>query len=154
MFKRLKNRCFWISLFVRQNEYHKYSVLFHTLAVTTQTIKAKQYKMITAALLHDIGKPFSAYQKPEDIEDGYFSFTNHEEFSYHIIKNWPFISDYTKNLVRYHYIIRDLGKSKKKGNLSRHYRLKKRYDKLNLDFQKEIALFMSLDDKGKKSFLK
>jgi len=150
MKKRYKKN-FWITLFIKQNNYHKYSVLFHTLAVFTQTIKAKEWKMIPAALLHDIGKPYSAYQKEEDIKNKEYSFTNHEEFSYHIIKKW-YISNYTKNLVRYHYILRDLKKSKEKGLDKRYKRLKKRFDKLEESFKKDLGTFMKLDDKGKKSF--
>jgi len=57
--------------------------------------------MLLAGLLHDIGKPVVAYQKEEDIALGEYSFTDHEEMSYLIIKDWKFVSDYTKKLVRY-----------------------------------------------------
>ena len=54
------------SLFLIQNEWHQHGVLLHTLRVTYYTIKAKDYKLIPAALLHDVGKPFSAFKRDED----------------------------------------------------------------------------------------
>ncbi|SFV66392.1 hypothetical protein MNB_SM-4-1334 [hydrothermal vent metagenome] len=48
--------------------------------------------MIGAGLLHDVGKPFTAFKKDEeDYDFNEWSFTDHEERSYQIIKNWPFI---------------------------------------------------------------
>jgi len=102
----LKN--FIISLFWKQNSWHAHGVFIHTARVTWYIYKMKEFKMIPAAILHDIGKPFVAFQKPEDIIAKEFSFTDHEEVGYQIIKNWPFISEYTKDLVRYHYLIRDI----------------------------------------------
>ncbi|MDA3909707.1 MAG: HD domain-containing protein, partial [Sulfurimonas sp.] len=114
----IKNRILSIpflkSLFFIQNEWHQHGVFLHTLRVTYYTVKAKDLKLISAALLHDVGKPFSAFKKDEgDIVHGEYSFTDHEEVSYKIIENWPFISDYTKNFFRYHYLFRDINKSKK-----------------------------------------
>jgi gamma-glutamylcyclotransferase (GGCT)/AIG2-like uncharacterized protein YtfP len=89
--------------------------LGHTLKVLYGVLKAKDYKYIAVAILHDIGKPFVAYQDEEDILVGEYSFTDHEEKSYEIVKNWFFLSQWTKNLIRYHYIIRDIKNSKRKG---------------------------------------
>ena len=55
------------SLFWKQNKHHRHGVLLYTLRVAWYTLKHGDFKMIPAVLLHDIGKPFSAYQKPEDI---------------------------------------------------------------------------------------
>ena len=74
------NKAFWITLFWRQNKHHKYSVFAHTLAVCYQVLKDKNFKMLMAALLHDIGKPFSAFQDENDVLTGEYSFHNHEEF--------------------------------------------------------------------------
>lgn len=68
-------------------------------------------------------KPLVAYQKDEDKEFGKYSFTDHEERSYQLIKNWFFVSEYTKRIVRYHYLIRDIEKSKKKLKYGIHYRV-------------------------------
>ena len=140
---------FWRSLLFRQNKYHQHGVLVHTLRVVWNVIKAGEWKMLPAAILHDIGKPFVAYEKDEeDKEYGEYSFTDHEEMSYQIIKNWPFLSDYTKNLVRYHYLIRDLEKSKKE-DLPRYAKKYEIWEKLDDDFKKDIARFMAYDDAGK-----
>ena len=140
---------FWRSLLFRQNKYHQHGVLVHTLRVVWNVIKAGEWKMLPAALLHDIGKPFVAYEKDEeDREYGEYSFTDHEEMSYQIIKNWPFLSDYTKNLVRYHYLIRDLEKSKKE-DLPRYAKKYEIWEKLDDDFKKDIERFMAYDDAGK-----
>ena len=140
---------FWRSLLFRQNKYHQHGVLVHTLRVVWNVIKAGEWKMLPAALLHDIGKPFVAYEKDEeDRECGEYSFTDHEEMSYQIIKNWPYLSDYTKNLVRYHYLIRDLEKSKKE-DLPRYAKKYEIWEKLDDDFKKDIERFMAYDDAGK-----
>jgi predicted HD phosphohydrolase len=113
------------SLFWMQNEWHQHGVLVHTLRVTYYALKAGDFKFFAAGLLHDIGKPFTAFKKDEeDYEFNEWSFTDHEEKSYQIIKNWPFISDYTKKIVRYHYLIRDIKKSKKE-DLQRYAKKKK-----------------------------
>jgi predicted HD phosphohydrolase len=111
-----------------------------------------------AALLHDIGKPFVATLK----KDGYnYSFTNHEEKSYQIIKNWEFISEYTKDLVRYHYLRRRMAKDEiklKEGRNSSNgdlitkesvNKLIETYNSLDIEFQKDLRLFQVLDDKAK-----
>lgn len=146
---KILSKNFLTTLFVKQNKWHNHSVLMHTLKVTYECIKGKDYRFITAGLLHDIGKPFSAYQDEKDILSGTYSFTNHEELSYMIIKNWPFVSDYTKKMVRYHYIIRDMQKCKEKGKFARYNRLHKIWDKFDNDFKKELGRFMKYDDLGK-----
>ena len=140
---------FWRSLFFKQNKYHQHGVLLHTLRVVWETIKAGEWKMVPAALLHDIGKPFVAYVKDEEDEHyNEYSFTDHEEMSYEIIKNWPFLSDYTKNLVRYHYLLRDLEKSKKE-DLPRFAKKYAIFKELDEDFKKDLEVFLRLDDLGK-----
>jgi len=134
--------------FWKQNGWHKHGVLIHTLRVVYETAKAGDYKMIPAALLHDLGKPFTAFQKPNDIIRGEYSFTDHEEASYQMIKNWPFISDYTKNLVRYHYLIRDmeLGYIKNNGRFEPKAKI---YNSLTKDMKADLKTFLRYDDLGK-----
>lgn len=107
--------------------------------------------MIPAAILHDIGKPIIAFQDEKDKTKGEYSFHNHEEVSYQIIKNWK-ISAYTKKLVRYHYLIRGMSKAKKKNQIGKYNRMRRSYDKLDSTFKKELKLFMKFDDLAKKSF--
>ena len=149
--KRVFRKEFFITLFIKQNNYHKYGVLLHTLALMVHAIKDKQYKMIPAALLHDIGKPVIAFQDEKDKNTGEYSFHNHEELSYQLIKNWK-ISDYTKKLVRYHYLIRGMAKAKQKNQMGKYKRMKRSYDSLDNGFKKELKLFMKFDDLAKKSF--
>ena len=104
--------------------------------------------MIPVGILHDIGKPIVAFQDEKDKKTGEYSFHNHEEISYHIIKNWP-ISDYTKNLVRFHYLIRGMGLAKKRNQVGKYNRMKKFYDKLDDEFIEELKLFMKFDDLAK-----
>ncbi|MFT5662628.1 MAG: HD superfamily phosphohydrolase [Sulfurimonas sp.] len=137
------------SLFLIQNEWHQHGVLVHTLRVTYYTLKAGEFKMLMAALLHDVGKPFSAFVKDaDDVEYGEYSFTDHEERSYQIIKKWPFISEYTKNLVRYHYLIRDIKKSATE-NIARHDKKKKIWDTLDAQMHEDLRVFLGFDDAGK-----
>jgi len=137
------------SLFFVQNNWHRHGVLLHTLKVVYHTIKAKDNKMIMAAFLHDIGKPKVAYQKPEDIEVGEYSFTDHEEKSYQMIKNISFISNYTKTIVRYHYLIRDIKKSKIEDKTRYDYKIKI-WNSLEKSIQDDLARFIKYDDLGKK----
>jgi len=123
--------------------------LLHTLALVYHAIKNKRFNMIPAALLHDIGKPIIAYQDEKDKTTGEYSFHNHEEVSYQIIKNWK-ISSYTKELVRYHYLIRGMKKAKEKKELGKYKRMKRNYDKLDKEFVKELAIFMKFDDLAKR----
>lgn len=143
------SRPFLESLFFVQNKWHQHGVLVHTLRVTYYALKAGEFRFLAAALLHDIGKPFCAYKKDEeDIEYGEYSFTDHEERSYEIIKNWPFISEYTKKIVRYHYIIRDLAKSKKE-DLQRYESKKKIWESVSPEIKGDLAKFLLYDDLGK-----
>ena len=146
--KRLLRKEFYITLFIKQNKWHRFGVLLHTLAVVIHTFKAKKYKMIPAAFLHDIGKPYVAFQNEKDKQTGEYSFFNHEEISYHIIKNWK-VSPYTKNLVRYHYLIRGMQKAKEKNLLGVYKRMKRNFDGLDDDFIEDLKLFMKFDDLGK-----
>ena len=145
-------KAFWITLLLKQNNWHKHSVLGHTLKVTWELIKVKKYNLIAAALLHDIGKPLVAYQDDKDKITGEYSFHNHEEVSWYIIKDWP-ISDYTKEIVRHHYLIRGMKKAKEKGDFAKYRRQRKIWDKLSLDFKKDLGIFLKADDKGKKGWL-
>ena len=136
-------------MFIVQNKWHQHGVLVHTLRVVYYTLKAKEYKMLAAALLHDVGKPFVAFVKDdEDREFREYSFTDHEERSYQIIKNWPFVSEYTKNLVRYHYLIRDIKKSKTE-DFKRYEVKKKIWDSLDEAMHRDLEKFLSFDDVGK-----
>ena len=140
---------FLISLFFTQNKWHQHGVLLHTLRVTYHCVKNEGFNFLAAGLLHDIGKPFTAFVKDEeDREFGEYSFTDHEERSYEIIKNWGFVSEYTKKIVRYHYLIRDIKKSKKE-DLQRYAHKKKIWDSLDEVLQEDLARFLVYDDKGK-----
>ena len=149
--KRIFRKEFFITLFIKQNKYHRYGVLFHTLALVKHAIKHKQCKMIPAAILHDIGKPIIAFQDEKDKTTGEYSFHNHEELSYQIIKKWK-ISSYTKNLVKYHYLIRGMSKAKQKNQIGKFKRMKRSYDKLDSNFIKELETFIRFDVLAKKSF--
>jgi len=80
------------------------------------------------------------------------TFHNHKELSYQIIKNWK-ISTYTKNLVRYYYLIRGMEKAKERNQIGKYKRMKIFYDKLDSSFIEELELFMKFADLAKKSFL-
>jgi predicted HD phosphohydrolase len=154
----MKLKSFLITLFLRQNRYHKYNVLCHTLAVTTNAIKYNSYDMILAALLHDIGKPLVAMQDEEDIKEGLgnYSFTGHEERSYDVIKNWFWVSERTKVLVRLHYLItgmavdiRKFNKTKDTKYIDSYVKRKLIWDSLSPRIQSELMLFKFFDDNGK-----
>lgn len=137
------------SLFFMQNKWHQHGVLVHTLRVTYYALKAGDFKFFAAGLLHDVGKPFTAFKKDEeDYAFNEWSFTDHEERSYQIIKNWPFISEYTKKIVRYHYLIRDIKKSKKE-DLKRYAQKKEIWDSLDENLQEDLRRFLHYDDLGK-----
>ncbi|MDD2789537.1 MAG: HD domain-containing protein [Sulfurimonas sp.] len=137
------------SLFFTQNKWHQHGVFLHTMRVVYYTFKGGDFRFLAAAFLHDVGKPFSAHVKDEeDREFNEYSFTDHEEKSYQIIKNWPFISEYTKNLVRYHYLIRDIKKSKKE-DPQRYGQKKPIWDALSEDMQNDLMRFLYYDDLGK-----
>ena len=122
----------------------------HTLLVVYHVIKNKKYDMIAAAFLHDIGKPLCAYQDDEDVVTGEYSFTNHEEISYQIIKNWFFLSDYTKELVRHHYLLRGMINSKKKNQIGKYNRMRRIFEKLDNKFIEDLKIFLLFDDLAKK----
>ena len=99
--------------------------------------------------MHDIGKPFTAFKKDaEDYEFNEWSFSDHEERSYQIIKNWPFISDYTKNIVRYHHLIRDMKKSKTEDK-QRYLQKKAIWESLDENMHRDLERFLVYDDRGK-----
>jgi predicted HD phosphohydrolase len=145
---RVYSKQFLVTLFWKQNAHHKHGVLLHTLRVFYHTLKAKEYKMLTVALLHDVGKPLVAYQKDEDIEKNEYSFTDHEEKSHEVIKDWRFVSEYTKTLVRYHYLIRDIDKHKTK-DPERHYEKLRIWNTLTPQLQDDLRRFLRYDDFGK-----
>ncbi len=137
------------SLFFTQNKWHQHGVFLHTLRVTYCILKAGEFKLFASGLFHDVGKPSTAFKKDtEDIEFHEYSFTDHEERSYQIIKNWPFISEYTKNIVRYHYLIRDIKKSKKE-DLERYARKQAIWDSLDDSTKEDLHKFLKYDDLGK-----
>jgi len=135
-------KAYLVTAFLKQNKWHQHGVLLHTLHVAYQALKAREYRMIPCALLHDIGKPCVAYQKPEDVINNEYSFTNHEEASYRVIRNCAFVSDYTKNMVRYHYLLRDIDKSKERCNYARYKRLVRIYNKLDMDMKDDLKIFL------------
>ncbi len=143
---------FWKSLLYRQNDYHRYGVFRHTMMVVYHLYKDSQHKMLMAGVLHDFGKPYTAHADAKDIARGRgeLSFTNHEEISYQIIKNWSFISEYTKLLVRHHYLIRGIHKAKQKGQMAKHKRLQKVWDSLSQEMKDDLAIFLKADDLAKK----
>lgn len=137
------------SLFFTQNKWHQHGVFLHTLRVSYYCLKGGDYKFLAAGLLHDIGKPFSAFVKDKEDEDFHeYSFTDHEEKSYQIIKKWPLVSEYTKQLVRYHYLIRDMKKSEKE-NFARYTQKKAIWDSLDKSLQDDLSRFLIYDDLGK-----
>ena len=146
-----------MTLFVKQNKYHSSGVIGHTLKVTFHLLMHGRFDLLGAGLLHDIGKPVSAYHDAEDIKEGKgnFSFTNHEEYSYWIIRKCPswLISDFTKEIVRKHYLIRGMYKAKKKGKFAKYARLKRMWDNTPENIKKDLGFFMKCDDLGKKTWL-
>jgi hypothetical protein len=150
MKSRVFKRDFFISLFWKQNKWHNHGVFIHTLLVVFYALKDKNYKMVPAAFLHDIGKPFCVYRDEEDLKTGEYSFTNHEEISYQFIKNSNIISSYTKNLVRYHYLLRGMSNAKRKNQLGKYNRMKRIFDTLGKDFVNDLEIFLVYDDLAKK----
>jgi len=140
-------KIFLITLFWKQNKYHKHGVFMHTVKVCLQAIRG-DIKFLPAAICHDFGKPFVAYQKEEDIINNEYSFTDHEEESYQIIKNWPFLSEWTKLIVRHHYLIRSMSKEKTR-NPELYKSKKEIWDSLSDDMKSDLAVFLKMDDGGK-----
>ena len=149
--KRVFRKEFFITLFLKQNKHHRFGVLLHSLALVYHTTRHKQYKMIPSAFLHDIGKPIITFQDEKNKITGEYSFYNHEELSYQVIKSWKILT-YTKNLVRYHYLIRGMYKAKERNQIGKYKRMKRSYDKLDSSFINDLELFMKFDDLAKKSF--
>ena len=146
---KILSRAFLDSLLFTQNKWHKHGVLVHTLRVTYYAIKAEGLKFLAAGLLHDVGKPFTAWKKDEeDRKFDEWSFTDHEERSYQIIKDWPFISEYTKKIVRYHYLIRDIKKSKTE-DYERYIAKQAIWDTLDAKMHEDLRRFLLYDDAGK-----
>lgn len=145
---KLLTKPFFTTLFWKQNRHHQHGVFLHTLRVAWHALIHKDFKMIPAALLHDIGKPVVAYQKEEDIPLGEYSFTDHEEKSYEMIQNIGFISEYTKTLVRWHYLIRDISKHKIK-DPQRYMEKKKIWDGLSDEMKTDLKRFLKYDDLAK-----
>jgi len=147
---KLTSKAFWETLLFKQNKWHRHGVFIHTLKVVYQVIKARDYKFLATAFFHDLGKPIVAYRDDDDKKTGEYSFTDHEEVSYQIVKNWPFLSQWSKDMIRYHYLIRDRKNSKKRGNFKRLERLEKAWNSLSPEFIKDLEQFLIYDDKGKK----
>jgi len=147
---KLYSKAFWETLLFKQNKWHRHGVFIHTLKVVYQVLKAKDYKFLASAFFHDLGKPIVAFRDEEDLITGEYSFRNHEEKSYQIVKNWFFLSDWTKDMIRYHYLIRDRINSKKKGHFKRLVKLEEVWNKLSPEFIKDLEQFLIYDDKGKK----
>ncbi len=143
---------FWKSLLFKQNNYHAHGVFLHSMLVVWHLFRMKQYKMLMAGLLHDISKPIVAKPDEKDIARGFgeLSFTSHEELGYQTIKNWDFVSDYTKQIVRYHYLIRGMGKAKKKGEMAKYRRLQRVWNGLTPTMKQDLAHFLKADDLAKK----
>jgi len=153
----LKNRFkkpFWVTLFWHQIKWHRHGTFIHTLKVAYHVAKVGRWDLVPAALLHDIGKPITAYHDADDIAGGCvdYSFTLHEEIGYRLIEKLPewLVSDYTKNVVRYHYHIRGMHKARKKGNTGRYNRMKRDWVGFDDNFKKDLALFLKADDLAKK----
>jgi len=146
---KIFSKPFLKSLFFTQNKWHQHGVLVHTLRVVYHITKAGIFKFLVAGFLHDIGKPFTAFVKDdEDREFNEYSFTDHEERSYQIIKNWFFISEYSKKIVRYHYLIRDIKKSKTEDS-KRYIEKKAIWDSLDESMHEDLREFLLYDDRGK-----
>lgn len=144
------------TLFIKQNQYHKYSVLRHTFEVAKECFKSKRYDFLAAAILHDIGKPVVAFQDEQDKIKKTYSFHGHEEKSFRIIKNWFFISEKTKILVRYHYLITGMASDNRKYNKTGHIKFLESYNNrfaiwnnLSEELQDSLLLFKIFDDNGK-----
>jgi len=151
--KRFK-KPFFKTLFWHQNKWHKHGVAVHTLKVMYHVAKMGRWDLVPAALFHDVAKPVTAYHDENDIKNGCvdYSFTNHEELGYHIIKNWPnwIINEHNKNVIRYHYHIRGMNKARKRKNINKLNRYKRGWAKLTDDFKKDLAVFLKADDLAKK----
>jgi predicted HD phosphohydrolase len=145
----------FITTFWKQNKWHKHGVFIHTLGVVISAIRSGDFNMIPAAFLHDLGKPLLA-TRDDDKDELSYSFKGHEEGSYEVIKSWKFISKYTKELVRWHYLIRGKAKAKEKyektgdeSYLKEYERQQKIWDSLDKKVQEDLKKFLRHDDRGK-----
>lgn len=144
---------FFITLFFKQNSWHKHWVFIHTLKVTYYIILYKRYDLIVAGLLHDIWKPFVAQKDKWKFS---YSFNWHEEKSYQLIKKIPFISKYTKLIIRYHYLIRWIRKAREKSKNFKKYNKNERYFWKN-EYKRQLKIWNNLSKNEKidlKFFLK
>lgn len=141
---KIYSKPFIKSLFWNQNKWHAHGVFIHSIRVAWYALRGKEYRMVSAALLHDIGKPYVAKKKGHGKE---FFFLDHEECGYQIVKNWK-ISSYTKKIIRYHYLIRDIKNSKKR-DFIRYKRKKEVWSSLSEDLQNDLKIFQVFDDKAK-----
>jgi len=132
---------FIITVFFKQNSWHRHWVLIHTLKVTYFLILYKKYNMIIAGLLHDIWKPFVATKDKLKFS---FSFNWHEEKSYQLIKDIWFISDYTKLIIRYHYLIRWIRKAREKSKRFKIYK-KSESQFWHNEYKRQLHIWNSLD---------
>lgn len=146
--KRVLRKEFFITLFWKQNKWHKHGVFMHTLRLVQECVKAKRYDFVVAGLLHDIAKPLSAFQDEKDKLEGTYSFHNHEELGYQVIKNW-YLTDKTKLLVRYHYLLRGKSKAEEKGLMSKARRYERIINGLDKEMLDDLYLFQKLDDIAK-----
>ena len=143
------SKVFWITLLIKQNNYHRYGVLLHTLKVAYGAFKDKNYKFIIPALLHDIGKPFIAFQKEEDKVQNIYSFTGHEELSYEIVRDWSFLSKWSKDIIRYHFIITDMKRKKEKNQTEEYNKLESIWINLTPEIKEDLRTFLKYDNYGK-----
>ena len=148
---KILSKPFLKTLFWHQNKWHAHGVLGHTLKVMWVLTKKGRLDLLPAALLHDIAKPYTAYHDKEDIAGGCkdYSFTNHEELGYHIVKDWKWIGKRTKDIIRYHYHIRGMKKAKERGLIGKYNRYKRGWDKLPTNMKVDLGVFLKADDLGK-----
>ena len=147
---KILSKPFLISLFWKQNEHHRHGVFMHTVKVIYNCIKGGRLDFVPAAILHDIGKPYTANQrKQEDVLAGTYSFDNHEELSWYMIRKCPHLSDKTKQLIRWHYLIRGMDKAKAKGQSLKYNRLLKKWNGLSSEMKADLQQFKLFDDAGK-----
>lgn len=148
LLNKILSKNFLSSAFYKQNSWHKHGVVVHPLCTVYYAVRFGGKRFFLPALLHDIGKPFCATQKGMDRISSTFSFTKHEELSYLIIKGWP-ISQRTKDIVRYHFLIRDIEKNRHSKNTSRFNRLSRVWERLDESLKSDLLEFMQYNDMGK-----
>jgi len=77
-----------------------------------------------------------------------YSFINHEEVGYRIVAKWPFLSGYTKLLVHWHYLLRDIEKHRTKNPYRAPVKARK-LACLSPGIQEALRTFLLYDDKAK-----